>query len=115
MSYRNANYPIVRASEGEKTNPTLAALAADSGALQGGIYEVLVTAAQTALAEYSVQRRNAANGANVGVEMVIYGPANNTIAVPFRFEVEAGERVRVVMNAALTGDSVVTLTSQQVA
>lgn len=115
MSVRAANYPVVSDCIAEVTNPTENNLRADTGALPGGIYEVLVVASQTALAEYKMQRRNVANDGNIGDELIFYGGANTCVAVPFRFEVEPDERIRCVMNADLTGIAVVSMTAQRVA
>lgn len=91
-------------SEGEKTNPIDDALVADSGAVvYGGIYEVLVTIGASAAADVQVQRRNAANDANVGDTPVIKVPAGQSGQYRFWFNLAASERVRVVMDDALTG------------
>lgn len=120
MSQRQANGTVVADCQGEQTNPTTATVMADTGALGaevggGGTYEILVVVGQTALAEYQLQRRNAANGALVGDALIFYGPANNTVAIPFRLEAERGERFRVMMNANLTGDAVASIMVQRVA
>lgn len=120
MSFRQANFPVIRDSQGEQTNPTTATVMADSGALSevvggGGIYEALVIVSTTVNAEFVVQRRNTANDGNVGDVHVFYASANNTVSVPFRFEVERNERIRVMMNANLTGDAVANVIVQRVA
>jgi hypothetical protein len=111
VAQRLANYPIIANSAGTTTNPS-ATVMADTGALQsgsggynngGGIYEILVTASATAAAPFTLQRRNAANGANVGSTFVFRCPANSTVAVPFRLEAEANERFRVL--CTVTGDA----------
>ena len=114
MAQRLANYPVHRDTQGEKTNPDTTIVMADTGAIPAGIYEVLVSVSETALAEYAVQRRNVANDANIGDVVVFYGPANSGRDVPLRFEIEKDERVRVMMNASLTGDAVVHVTAQRV-
>ena len=128
MAQRLANYPMYSDSQGEATNPTTATVMADTGILGtlrpgstdaywggGGIYEVLVTTSATAVAEFVLQRRNVANNANVGDVHIFYVPANQTVAIPFRMEAEAGERFRVMMNANLTGDAVANVQAQRVA
>lgn len=125
MAFRAANFPVIIDSQGESTNPVATTVMADTGALTsgtggytltgGGVYEVLVVASATALAEFAVQRRNAANGANVGDVQIFYVAASGCVSVPFRFEAENGERFRVVMNANLTGDAVANITAQRVA
>ena len=124
MAQRLSNYKIYSDSQGEATNPTTATVMADTGVIQdgtggfnngGGVFEILVVASATATAEFVVQRRNSANSANVGDVVIFYCPANNTVSVPLRFELESGERFRVMMNANLTGDAVATIQAQRAA
>ncbi len=116
MANRLSNYPIIRDSQGEKTNPTGGTtVLADTAALDGGIYEVLVVASASAAAEFVVQVRNAANDANIGDTHIFYAPANTPVSVPFRFEIDADQRVRVLCNADLTGDAVANVFAQRVA
>src|SRR3990167_1693637 len=104
MSTEQANYPIYRDSAGQATNAADDFVAADTGAVaDGGIYSVLVTLAQTALARYAVERRNAANDAAVGDVSIVYGAANTTNVMTFRFELEKSQRVRVRFDAAQIG------------
>lgn len=115
MAQRSANNPVAPYSEGLKTNPASADVVADTGALPAGIYEVIGIFGQSAAAVYTVQRRNAANGANVGDTVDVHGPAAATAVVPLRYEILTGERIRVVMQASLTGTSSVALIPQRVA
>lgn len=119
MAQRLANGLIISDCQGELTNPSSGDVAADTGALGaaaggGGTYEILVVAASTAFVELALQRRNAANDATVGDALIFYGPANNTVAVPFRLQCERGERFRVVLNANLTGIASVSIMAQRV-
>ena len=107
-------------SQGEKTNPTTATVMADTDTIDsheggGGIYEVLAVASASADAEFVIQRRNTANSANVGDTVTFYVPAKGTVSVPFRFEVERGERIRIMMDTNLTGVGVATVQVQRVA
>jgi hypothetical protein len=120
MAQRAANYPIVRDSQGEQTNPTTATVMADTGELDaeeggGGIYEALVVLSASATAKFQVEVRNAANGATVGDAHIVYAAANTPVAIPFRFEIERDQRIRVMMNANLTGTAAVNLVAQRVA
>lgn len=120
LSSRFANFPVVRDSQGETTNPTTTTVMADTGAIPAdlggtGVYEVLVVASASARAEFLVQQRNIQNDANVGDAHVFYVPTDVPVAVPFRFYIEVGERVRVMMNANLTGDAAVSVIAQRVA
>lgn len=120
MAQRAANYPIIRDSQGEQTNPDTTTVMADTGAITaaqggGGIYEALVIASASAAAEFVVQVRNTANSGNTGDVHIFYAPAGSPVAVPLRFEITLSERVRVMMNAALTGDAVASIFLQRVA
>lgn len=123
MANRYSNEPVYSDSQGEVTNPTAAGAAvADTGAIgnalgtqpAGGVYEVDVTAASSVAGKFVVQRRNAANTATVGDPLPFYTVANQTVALPFKFELLNGERFRVMMLADLTGTVVVTITAQRV-
>lgn len=115
MALRQAGYPVVRDSQGEKTNPTTATVLADTGELAGGIYEITIVSSASALGEFQVERRNAANDATVGDVIHFYSPANTTVSFIFPFEIEPDERVRVIPQTNLTGDAVVTIIAQRVA
>lgn len=132
MSLRQSNFPVVYDTQGEQTNPTTATVLADTGQLGnsiaspmsgtalitggGGIYEVLVVinSEVASVTEYVVQRRNAANGANVGDVPILYCPASSIHSELLRFEAESGERFRVLPNANITGDVTVTIQAQRV-
>ena len=108
---------IALQSQGEQTNPTTATVLADTGAVapvNGGRFIVWVTIATDANAQFDIQRRNAANGANVGSVPTVYVPANDTRQFSFAFSLEAGERIRVVPNANITGVCAVTLNYQRI-
>ena len=111
MSFADFSNPAIGpATEGEQTNPADDALMADTGALAyAGTYEVLVTIGASAAAHFQVQRRNAANAANVGSVPIAYGPAGQSGQYRFFFNIAAGERLRVVMDDALTGTAAVTI------
>lgn len=120
MASKLANYPVNSDSQGKKTNPDTSEVMADTGALGattggGGIYEVYVLVWADDDAEFVVQRRNAANSAAVGDVLILPVKAGIPAAMVYKFEVERGERLRVMMNAALTGDAVATLQAQRIA
>ena len=120
ISPRIANFPIIRDSQGELTNPTTSTLLADSGPIGEesggtGVYEVLILASATATAEFVVQHRNNQNNQTVGDAVIFYTPANVPVPVPMRFFVDKGDRIRVLPNASLTGDAVVNIFLQRVA
>lgn len=102
------NAPIIE-SAGEQTNPSDADVIADTGALAAGIYEVRVTVGASAAADVALERRNAANSGNVGDVPVIKVPAGQTCQYVFTYKLELSERLRVIMDDALTGTIAATL------
>ena len=97
-------------SEGELTDPTADTLTADTGAVAlGGNYECIVTCGGSAAADFRLERRNTANDADVGDTVVIKGPAGQSGQYRFLLRIDAGERVRVVMDDNLTGTASVAL------
>lgn len=126
MAQRNAAYPIFINCGGTITNAAAAAVMADTGAVNsgltgiyspsgGGIYEVTVNASSSVDATLTVQRRDAANANTVGSQPIIRVVAKGSVTVPYRFELLPGERVRVLNNTLLAGDSEVTINAQRVA
>jgi hypothetical protein len=102
MAFREfGNPPRGPFSVAEATNPTAGTVTADTGALPAGNYEVRVTVGASAAAQFLLQRRNAANGANVGDTVVLYAAAGQSGQYVFSFVLEASERVRVVMDDTL--------------
>lgn len=105
MYREHGNPPIGPKTEGEKTNPADDLLIADSGEVpNAGLYECIVSVGASAAADVAVQRRNAANAANVGDVVVLkVTGGNQTGQYRFLFKLEASERIRVIMDDALTG------------
>lgn len=89
-------------SEGALTNPDAGDVAADTGELKAGIYDIRVVVGGTAAASWTVNRRNAANDADVGDQPLVYTAANTSQWVQLTMTLEASERVRVLVSA-LTG------------
>lgn len=107
------NPPIGPKSEGAKSNPTNTTLMADSGAVPvGGLYRAYIGISGTAAGTFTIQRRNAANGANVGDTLTKY--VNGIAQFVYTFTLVASERVRVVMGADLTGDAACDIWLEQV-
>lgn len=106
------NKPLIK-SEGEKTNPALNLLMADTGALAAGTWELRFTVGASAAADFQIQRRNAANTANVGDVVILKGPAGQSGQYIFTFHLEVNERVRVVMDDALTGTAAVAINGEK--
>lgn len=103
MAMRSVGNPPDLATEDELTNPLDNALVADTGELPAGVYEMRITLGSSAAADFAVQRRNAANDANVGAVPIIKTPAGQSGQYLFTFKLETDERVRVTMDDALTG------------
>ena len=106
-------YPVTLDASTDTTNPTTSDILADTGAVQGGVYEVRVTVGASAAAKFAVQRRNAGNSATVGDVVVVYCAANASVCHPLKFELEPNERVRVTMATSLTGNGAVTIMAQR--
>lgn len=97
------NRPILD-SQGEQTNPTAGTVMADSGAVPfGGPYEARIIINASAAAQFQVQRRNTANGANVGAVVGLYVAAGQGAQFVLLYVLEANERLRVTMDDNLTG------------
>lgn len=109
MARKDYGNPPVLDSAGKQTNPTTATVLADTGALVAGLYEVRVLLGASAAAIFALERRNAANGANVGDVPAIYVPAAGSLYAVFTYVLEASERLRVVMETNLTGTAAATL------
>ena len=105
--------PIID-SQGEQTNPTDATVMADTGVLDSGFYEVLVTASASADAHFDLQRRNTANDGNTGDTIVFYAAAGAPVQLIFTYFVNDGERLRVIMDDALTGTAAVGISATRV-
>lgn len=114
MSQFSRGNPPILDSQGELTNPTAGTVTADSGVVPfNGIYEARIVIAGSAAAQFLVQRRNAANGANVGDVIGLYGAAGQSSQFVLNYVLAAGERVRVVMDDNLTGTAYCAITLEQ--
>ena len=91
-------------SEGPQTNPTTSTVMADTGAVSpvfAAECRIYVIVGANAPAAFVVQRRNAANDANVGAAVVVYATGSGEYLLSYKLE--GGERLRVMMQANLTG------------
>lgn len=112
MSYKST--PIVD-SQGEQTNPTTSTVMADTGTVTNpGFYEVFAVISATANAQFQLEHRNAANDGNTSDACVCYCAANAPAVLKGIYFVNASERLRVMMNANLTGDAVATVYATRV-
>lgn len=113
MSVRDfGNRPLVDASNKE-TNPTTATAMADTGALSAGVYEMRIICGGSAAAIWNIERRNAANDAAVGDIVIVYTAAGQSAQFALTFELEASERVRVMLNTNLTGTAAAAINAEQ--
>jgi hypothetical protein len=112
MAVRADGNPPILASEGQKSNPTTATLMADTGALKAGLYEVRLIIGANDTAVFVFQRRNAANGANVGAVPVIYCAAGLSPEYVLLVTAEEGERFRVMMQTNHTGTAAATIQAE---
>ncbi len=106
-------YPVALDASVKTTNPTTSDILADTGALAAGMYEARVLVGASAAAIFAVQRRNAANDANVGDVVVIYCGAGVSVQHPLRMQIEPNERIRVTMEANLTGTGAAAIMAQR--
>jgi hypothetical protein len=102
------NKPVLDASAAT-ANPGTSDILADTGALGPGRYEVRVLVGGDAAGTFQVQRRNAANGANVGDVPIIYTAATSSGEYVLTYVLETGERIRVLPTASLTGNFAATI------
>jgi hypothetical protein len=113
MAFFDWGNPYTLAGVAEATNPVDEQVMADTGALAAGHYYGFATVSASAAAQFRIERRNAANGAAVGASILVYVPAGDVRQVAFGFTLDASERIRVVMDDALTGTGVATLNYSQ--
>ena len=106
---------LIKDSQGEQTNPTTATVMADTGAITlPGFYEVIVTASASADAQFQLQHRDAANTAAASDVVGFYIPANTPGQFKDLVFINSSERVRVMMDANLTGTAWVNVTAVRV-
>lgn len=103
MAKRDYGNPPQVFSEGTQTDPTTTDVLADTDKQSAGLYEVRVFVGGAVDATYAVQRRNAANDANVGDAIVLRG-GTTTAEYVLTLTLETDERVRVLPSANVTGD-----------
>lgn len=115
MATRDVGNIPVLVGGGYKTDPDTAVVMADTTALPCGIYEIRIVAGADATAVFQVQRRNAANGANVGVAPVLFAAAGQSAQYVLTFNLETNERVRVMMYATLGGHADVSMQYERLA
>lgn len=96
-------------SEGKLTNPTTTTVLADTGQLIHANYEARLVVGASVAATFVLERRNAANTANVGNVPVVYTPAGQSGEYVFTYRLETNERLRCLPEANITGTAAATL------
>lgn len=104
MSSQARMYPPVTVCGVRTTDPLAAAVLVDSGALVAGNYDVRVMASADAAAVLQIEHRNAANSGSAAETPAIFDiGASNPVELVWRVAANKNERVRVAMQANLTG------------
>lgn len=94
--------PAMWVSNGIVTNPGVAAVVADTGAIGGGASSYTIIVAANAIARFEVAVRNAANNADVKVQN-FYVTANGNFTATLPIDVPPGGRIVIRTPAAITG------------
>jgi len=91
-------------TNGILTNPAINTILADSGALPeaGGPVSTRVIVSSTVICAPILELRDAANSANISSQAFILA-ANTSLEIELPITWAAGERMRVRLNAAITG------------
>lgn len=103
---------IVFESAGQLTNPSAGDVAADTGALAAGTYELRYVVGGSVASISTINRRNAANGAAVGDQPLIYAAAGASQTGRLTMTLETDERVRITVGA-LTGTYCALITAER--
>lgn len=115
MAERMSNEAPIIDTQGTKTNPTTATVMADTGALNSGIYDVLVmSSTDTAGAKMQLEHRNAANDGTVSDTAPWRLSANAPAEFKGIYFIDHNQRIRVMMTSNLTGDAEATLFVQRI-
>ncbi len=116
MAVRDYGCPPIVATTGIQTNPTVATVMADIGASPtGGLYELRIVLGASVAATWEIQHRNAANSANIApAPYVVYTPANQSGEYVLTLNLAPSERVRVMMNAGITGTAAASIQAEVV-
>lgn len=117
MSIDFKNGPVTKPS-GWVNNPGAGVVLADTGSLPAGVYDVRVTAGADTACRMRLEHRNAANHGNLADSPIIF-VVGQSAPVELVFVLECGstkapgglggERFRVAMDAALTGNVCATI------
>jgi hypothetical protein len=91
-------------TNGVLTNPAINTILADTGALTeaGGPVSTRVVVSSTVISAPIFELRNAADSANISSQALILA-ANTSLEIEFPVTWAAGERLRLRLNAAITG------------
>lgn len=114
MAIRNVSFDSIKNSAGDQSSPSSGTVMADTGALAAGMYEVRCTVTASAAAQFAFQYRDVGN-ANTLFGSTLIIPANSFGQALFELAVNTTERLRIVMNADLTGTGSASITAKKVA
>lgn len=109
MATFSASYPPIHDSQGTQTNPGIATVLADTGAVASRLYDVKVLVGCSVAAILAVQVRDSANATTNQDEVIIRAAAGQTGEYVFKFALNTNERVRVLPKVAITGDAEATV------
>lgn len=119
MPIRDIGNTVFNATAGKQTNPADQFVHADTGVLIGAgsgrskMFELTITVGGSVAAIWQIQRRNAANGANVAPSpYTVYTLAGQSTTVWMTTQIDPGERVRVTNDGAITGTTAASIMAE---
>lgn len=119
MAFREVGNVPILASAGKQTNAADQAVHADTGVLNDAnnqrtkLFEVRVVAGGSVAILWQIQRRNAANGANVSPSpYTFYTAAGQSAEFVLLTPIAPGERVRVTTDGGYTGTGAATIQAE---
>lgn len=98
------SYGHIQDSTGPQTNPTTATVLADTGALPSGMYQVFIIGGCSVAAKMNVEHRNSENTASVSDNITLRLAAGQSAQFALKFAINTNERIRIVPQAAITGE-----------
>lgn len=119
MPIRDLGNPVFLANAGKQTNPTDQFVHADTGVLNPAtsgrtkFFELTITLGGSVAAVWQIQRRNAANGANVAPSpYTVYTIAGQSTVIWMTMPIDPGERVRVTNDGAVVGTTAASIMAE---
>lgn len=119
MAQRDLGNGAFLATAGKQTNPGDQTVHADTGVLiaagsgRSKLFEVTLSLGGSVAAIWQVQRRNAANAANIAPSpYTFYTLAGESTVFWFTTPIDPGERIRVTNDGAITGTTAAVLMAE---